>query len=95
VQKVQVKFDVSPLSLTGRLGQPIVAASIVREGTTQHVVILSQSFHGWVEVRRMVFEPGPLSAHNADIACLELGNALYNFLVTYVGLQELLPVPLD
>ena len=95
MQKVQVKFDVQPLSLTGRLGQPIVAASIVREGDTQEIVILAQSFHGWVEMRRLKFSNGPLTADNADLAGLEVGNALYTFLTTYVGLQELMTLPGD
>lgn len=95
MHKVQVAFDVEPLSLTGPVGRPVLACSVVSNELSQDLVVLAASDIGWHEVHRLTYPKGPLTAHNADVASLVLGDAVWQWLTRYIGIQLDLPVPLE
>lgn len=93
VEKAQVTFALQASSLTGPLGRHVCSCFIDSKAATQTLVIVAHDLGADREVRRIMFAAGALSAHEADVASATLGDYLYEYILRYIGIQPLLPVP--
>lgn len=72
---------------TGPLGQPILMVSVALNGTVQELVLLKVRNGALAEYHRLRAQPGHLTPHIADAFSALVGDAIYNALLNYVGIQ--------
>lgn len=95
MEKAQVTIAVRASRLQGPLGEHVCSAYIGTDGNARCVVFLTHDLGEDREVGRFYFPLGAMSAHNAEVLALELGNVLYDYLLGYCGIQPELPVAID
>lgn len=95
MEKAQVTIAVRASRLQGPLGEHLCSAYIGTDGNARCIVFLAHDLGEDHEVGRMYFPLGAMSAHDADMTALLLGNVLYDYLLRYCGIQPELPVAID
>lgn len=92
MEKDQVTIALQARGLQGPLGKHVCSAFIASDGATQCLVFLHHDLGQDREVGRFYFPAGAWTADDADIASINLGNVLYDYLLRYCGIQPELPV---
>lgn len=73
----------------------MVSAFVGFEGHQRCIVFLRHDLGRAVEIGRWYYPLGAMKANDADILGIEIGNALYDYLLAYCGIQEELNVAAD
>lgn len=95
MEKAQVTFAIQASGLQGPLGQHVCSAFIATDGAVQCLVFLHHELGQDCEVARFYFPAGAWSADDADLASINLGNVLYDYILRYCGVRPELPVATD
>lgn len=94
MEKVQVTFAVSGPETTRLVRVPLVACWMTREGDVQRLLVASGNGN---EMRALCIWEGPygaISSERADSVSVIIGDALYERLMAFIGIQPaLLTVP--
>lgn len=92
MEKDQVTIAIQASGLQGPLGQHACSAFIALDGASRVLVFLVHDLGQEREVGRFYFPAGAMTADDADIASINLGNVLYDYFLRYCGIQPELPV---
>lgn len=95
MEKDQVTIAVRASGLTGPLGQHVASVYVTQNGYEQQFVIVAHDLGVDSELMRLTYPPGPVDATSADILCCEVGNAVYDYIVKYKGVQPALLLAAD
>lgn len=92
MEKAQVTIALQASEITGPLGQHAVSAFVVTDALGTEVVFISHDLGEDREIARFCYPAGAFMAHDADVLAVNLGNALYDYILRYKGIQPELPV---
>lgn len=95
MDKAQVTIALQASELTGPLGKHVVSVFVASDAAAQHFVILDHDLGRDREVRRLVYPPGSLTSHDADFLSVCVGDAVYQYVLRYLGIRPELPIAIE
>lgn len=95
MEKHQVTIAVRASGLMGRVGAPMLLVTLAAEENVQTFVILAGCSTGLEEVARISRPIGPLASPDADYITSRVDDVFYERLLAFLGVQPVLPVPVD